>query len=62
MITSLITSRNRYFIANKRRLIRANVKRIENSLQNYRYFCLDVQTIVTICTISVCNYRLCRYV
>ena len=48
MITSLITSRNRYFIANKRRLIRANVKRIENSLQNYRYFCLDVQTIVTI--------------
>ena len=62
MITSLITSRNRYFIANKRRLIRANVKRIENSLQNYRYFCLDVQTIVTICTISVRNYRLRRYV
>lgn len=46
MITSLITIRNRYFIANKRRLIRANVKRIENSLQNYRYFCLDVQTIL----------------
>lgn len=40
MITNLITSRNKKQIVNKRRQIRAIVKRIENSLQNYRFYLL----------------------